>query len=152
MIEQRFSELCIIADSRERDAKRISAVKEYVEKLGGVFEVSGLPNNGGGDYHIQGYYKESEIDLCIEYKTLVDFSSSYQQLPERFRNAYTMYNEVALVLEIPKYSFSIEADGFHGTIQNKAVRDGSADVLKYFTFQGMLQSIVYSYWRLIVCS
>ena len=139
-----FCELIVTADTRERDPKRVQGLREFVEFHSGAFEVSGLPNNGGCDYRIEGTYKNQDINLGIEYKTLTDFSSSYQSLGQRFRNAYEQYDEVALFLEVPKYSFSLEDDGFHGTIHNPKVRDGKADVLKYATFQGVLQSIARS--------
>lgn len=137
-------ELIVTADSRERDAKRVQSLCGFVGFHGGAFEVLGLPNNGGCDYRVEGVYKEQDINLGIEYKTLTDFSSSYQKLGQRFRNAYNYYDEVALVLEVPKYAFTLEPDGFHGTISNPRVRDGKADVLKYATFQGVLQSIARS--------
>ena len=139
-----FSELSVTADTRERDPERIRGVKVFVESQGGGFEVEGLPNNGGCDYRVTGTYKDSEINLGIEYKTLVDFTGSYKKLPDRFHNAYELYDSVALVLEVPKYSFNIDDDGFHGTIRNPRVHNGSADVLKYGTFQGVLQSIARS--------
>ena len=134
-------ELIVTADTREKDQKRVQGLQEYVEKHNGVFQKEGLPNNGGCDYKIEGNYKDAEINIGIEYKTLTDFAGSYQQLSARFVNAYKLYSHVALFLEVPKYSFGIDEDGFHGTIENPSVRDGSADVLKYFTFQGVMQSL-----------
>lgn len=139
-----FCELIVTADTREKDAKRVEAVQKFIELHGGAFEVAGLPNEGGCDYRVDGVYKNQDINLGIEYKTLIDFSSSYQKLSQRFRHAYSYYDEVALVLEVPKYSFSVEDDGFHGTINNPRVQDNKADVLKYGTFQGILQSIARS--------
>ena len=136
-----FCELIVTADTREKDAKRVQGLQDYVEKHNGVFQKEGLPNNGGCDYKIEGNYKDSEINIGIEYKTLTDFAGSYQQLSGRFVNAYKLYTHVALFLEVPKYSFGIDEDGFHGTIKNPSVQDGSADVLKYFTFQGVMQSL-----------
>lgn len=131
-----LSECFCIIDSREKNTKRIDAVKEFIESHGGAVEIGALPLC---DYKIEGIFREKEICIGIEAKSLTDFSGSYQELPDKLARSFELYNDVALFVEIPQIRTS-STDGFHAIIVNQSVPDGSADVLQYAVLQNSLES------------
>lgn len=131
-----LSEVFCIIDTREQNKARINAVTEFIESHGGAVEHSKLDLC---DYKIEGIFREKEICLGIEAKSLSDFSGSYQDLPDKLSRSFELYNDVALFVEIPQIRIS-SSDGFHATIINQSVPDGSADVLQYAVLQNSLAS------------
>jgi hypothetical protein len=123
-------------DSREKSLSRIDVFKEFIEQNGGSVERGTLQLC---DYKLEGVFREKEINIGIEYKTLNDFSSSYQDLPDKLARSYDLYNDVALFIETPNFKVS-SIDGFHATIVNPAVLDGSADVLNYAVLYNSIES------------
>lgn len=132
-----LSSLLVIIDTRERDQKRISAITTFFEKHGAIVEKSKLDLC---DYHIEGDFRGKEINLGIEAKTLVDFSSSYQDIPPKLMKSYDLYSDVALFVQTGQYGFNVGADGLLCTIKNPAVRDGHADILTLPSFENALGS------------
>lgn len=131
-----LSECFCVVDSREKNTKRIESVKEFMESHGGAVEFGALPLC---DYKIEGIFREKEICIGIEAKSLTDFSGSYQELPDKLARSFELYNDVALFIEIPQIR-TTSADGFHASIVNPSVPDGSADVLQYAVLQNSLES------------
>lgn len=131
-----LSECFCVVDSREKNTKRIESVKEFMESHGGAVEFGALPLC---DYKIEGIFREKEICIGIEAKSLTDFSGSYQDLPDKLARSFELYNDVALFVEIPQIR-TTSSDGFHATIVNQSVPDGSADVLQYAVLQNSLES------------
>lgn len=131
-----LSEVFCIIDTREQNKARITAVTEFIESHGGAVEHSKLDLC---DYKIEGIFREKEICIGIEAKSLTDFSGSYQELPDKLARSFELYNDVALFVEIPQIR-TTSSDGFHATIVNQSVPDGSADVLQYAVLQNSLES------------
>jgi hypothetical protein len=72
-INNEFSELICIADTRERMQSRINRMETFITSKGGLFDRSKLDLC---DYHIEGYFREKQISIGIEYKTFIDYNSS----------------------------------------------------------------------------
>jgi len=123
-------------DSREKSTKRIEVFKEYIESNGGAVERGALPLC---DYKIEGVFRDKEISLGIEFKTLNDFSGSYQDLPDKLARSFELYTDVGLFVEVPTFKVS-SIDEFHATIVNPAVSDGTANVLQYASMLNALAS------------
>lgn len=132
-----LSSLLVTVDTRERDLKRINAITTFFEKHGAIVEKSKLDLC---DYQIEGEFRDKEINLGIEAKTLVDFSSSYQDLPHKLLKSYELFDRVGLIVETGTYGFSIGDDGLLCTIKNPAVQDGKADILTLPSFENALGS------------
>ncbi|MDT8337554.1 MAG: ERCC4 domain-containing protein, partial [Candidatus Izemoplasmatales bacterium] len=122
-----LSSLMVTIDTREKDVKRINAISTFFEKHGAVVERNTL---NLCDYHIEGSFRDKEINLGIEGKTLVDFSQSYQDLPHKLLKSYELYDHVGLIVETGAYGFTVGHDGLLCTIKNPSVPDGKADILQ----------------------
>lgn len=132
-----LSSLMVVVDSREKDQKRISAITTFFEKHGAIVEREKLDLC---DYHIEGEFRDKEINLGIEAKTLVDFSSSYQDLPHKLMKAHELFDDVGLFVQTGQYGFNIGDDGLLCTVKNPAVRDGHADILTLPSLENSLGS------------
>jgi len=132
-----LSSLLVTIDTRERDQKRINAITTFFEKHNAIVDREKLDLC---DYHIEGDFRDTEINLGIEAKTLVDFASSYQDLPHKLLKSYELYSDVGLFVETGSYGFNVGNDGLLCTIKNPAVRDGHADILKLPSLENSLGS------------
>ncbi len=131
-----LTEICAVYDSREKSSTRIEIFKNFIEGNGGAVEKGALTLC---DYKLEGMFREKEISLGIEFKTLSDFSSSYQDLPDKLARSFELYSDVGLFVEVPQFKVS-SADEFHATVINSAVPDGSANVLNYAALMNSLES------------
>ncbi len=129
-----FSECCLEIDTREKSQSRIKRITDYWLSKGGMTTKTTLPL---GDYLITGYFRGKEIDLLIEYKSLIDLSGSYQDLPDKLFRAGKKHQSIALFIEEGNIALSFNNGTF---IKNPALRDGSADVLNYYAYKNMLDS------------
>lgn len=132
-----LSSLLIMIDTREKDQKRINAITTFFEKHNAIVERAKLDLC---DYQIEGDFRGKEINLGIEAKTLVDFSSSYQDLPHKLMKSYNLYDNVGLFVETGSYGFNVGNDGLLCTVKNPAVRDGHADILTLPSLENSLGS------------
>lgn len=132
-----LSSLILTIDTREKDLKRISSITKFFEQHGAIVEKNKLELC---DYHIQGDFREKEINLGIEAKSLVNFSSSYKDLPHKLLKAHDLYNHVGLFVETNGYSFNVGEDGLLCTIKNHSVQDGKADILTLPSLENSLGS------------
>jgi len=132
-----LSSLLLIIDTREKDQKRINAITTFFEKHGAIVEKEKLDLC---DYHIEGIFRDKDINLGIEAKTLVDFSSSYKDLPHKLLKSFDLYDHVGLFVQTGNYAFTVGDDGLLCTIKNPAVRDGKADILTLPSLENSLGS------------
>lgn len=133
-----LSSLLLIIDTREKDQKRISAITTFFEKHGAIVEREKLDLC---DYHIEGIFRDKDINIGIEGKKLgVDFDSSYKDLPHKLLKSYELYSDVALFVQTGSYSFNVADDGLMATIKNPAVKDSKADILTLPSFENSLGS------------
>lgn len=132
-----LSSLILTYDSREKDLKRINAITTFFEKHGAIVEREKLDLC---DYHIEGIFRDKDINLGIEAKTLVDFSSSYQDLPHKLLKSFDIYDHVGLFVQTGSYSFNVGDNGLLCTVKNPAVHDGKADILTLPSLENSLGS------------
>lgn len=132
-----LSSLILIIDTREQDLKRINNIKNFFEKHGAIVEHSKLDLC---DYHIEGVFRDKDINLGIEAKTLVDFSSSYKDLPHKLLKSFDLYDHVGLFVQTGSYSFNVGDDGLLCTIKNYAVQGGKSDILTLPSLENSLGS------------
>ncbi len=133
-----LSELVLIIDTREQSQERIHSVKDWFLSHGGEVERVKLDHC---DYHIEGVFRDQEINLGIEAKSLSDFSGSYRDLPHKLARAYQHYDDVGLFIESGCYTYYPDSDDFHSTINNPKVRDGSANILKLAVLENLIASL-----------
>ena len=135
-----LSNLIITIDTREKSRERIQVISSFFEKHGAAVDYSKLDLC---DYHIEGNFRNKDINLGIEAKSLVDFTSSHKDLSDKLKRSYDLYKDVGLFVESGSYSFTVEHDGLHCVISNPAVKDGKADILKLAVFENLLGSLAY---------
>jgi len=139
-----LNELIVTADTREeanRKVKtRVSCLEKYITEHGGVFEHAALPNKYGLDYKIEGFYRNVQVNLGIEYKTLPDLISNSSILNTRLASACQEYQDTALFIEMGNYITSSK-DGIHAFFVNPAVIDGFIDeLMNTAMLEGMIES------------
>jgi hypothetical protein len=132
-----LSSLILTIDTREKDLKRINNITTFFEKHNAIVDRSKLDLC---DYHIEGSFRDIEINLGIEAKTLVDFSSTYTDLPHKLLKSFELYDHVGLFVQTGNYAFNIGEDGLLCTIRNPAVIDGYADILTLPSLENSLGS------------
>lgn len=137
-----FGELGLIIDTNEKDVTRTAAISEFFESNGAAVTNESLRESSvrkeSLDYKIEGLYKENNIDLVIEYKTIQDFASSWQDLEDRLFRALQVHAHVALVIEHGAYGLS-NINTTRCMFKNPAVPDGSADVLPLAVYEAKLE-------------
>jgi ERCC4-type nuclease len=165
-LEQKFSELLIIADTREQSAliqnKKVPSaiikgklISEYsndeiirlTKQRPRIWQVASYCMQRGAevvidnlercDYRIQGVYQGKCIDLGVEYKTLNDIAGSIDDLTWKLPEAYAHFEDVALFVE---GRLNIVQIGQFYYVRNFEKRDAS--VLRFDKLTGHLET-----WR-----
>jgi len=165
-IEQKFSELLVIADTREQSAliqnKKVPSaiikgklISEYsndeiirlTKQRPRIWQVASYCMQRGAeviidnlercDYKIQGFYHGKCVDLGVEYKTLNDIAGSIDDLTWKLPEAYNYFEDVALFVE---GRLNIVQNGQFYYVRNFEKRDAS--VLRYDKLTGHLET-----WR-----
>ena len=150
------SELFITADTREQSnvkhpkkldyiddrwgvpayKTRIISLFEFFESMGAICEYTPLKR---GDYRIEGMFRDKQIDLGIEFKTMDDFSGSYRDLFHKLHEAYEYFNDVGLIVQQGAYDLS-EYSPTDCVIHNPKVRDGVGDVLPLSVYKNAIRT------------
>lgn len=129
-----FAELILTIDTREKGTERINSIQNYFELRGAYVEKKALKRC---DYWIDGVYRDIQVDIGIEYKTIEDFAGSHQDLPWKLAESFDTYSDVALFVETGQYDL---IDVESGTlIRNYRLKDKEG-TLRYDVFQNMLRS------------
>ncbi len=113
IMSNELSELILTIDTREQNQRRIDTLKMWFEFHNGIVEHNKLDLC---DYKIEGTYRGIDINLGIEAKSIGDFSTSFQDLPDKLARAYELYTDVGLFIEAGNYTFTPELDNFHSNI------------------------------------
>ncbi|MFU8767881.1 MAG: hypothetical protein ACNA7I_09530 [Candidatus Methanoperedens sp.] len=108
-----LNELILTVDTREQNTRRIDTLRAWFEAHGGATERTKLDLC---DYRIEGTFRGVEINLGIEAKSLGDFSTSFQDLPDKLARSYELYTDVGLFIEMGNYTFTPEEDDFHSNV------------------------------------
>ena len=133
-IDDMFSEIILTIDTREKKEDRIKHISNFFEYRGAYVEKKALTRC---DYWIDGIYKDKDISLGIEYKTIEDFAGSFKDLSWKLTESYEFYKDVALFVETGKYDL---IDVENGTlIRNYKLKDMEG-TLRYDIFQNLLRS------------
>lgn len=142
-IAEDYSALIVQIYDREKDSSRVEAVTSFFEGLGAIVELKRLVRC---DYAISGFYREAEINLGIEHKTLCgDFFPSMEEMPGKLLESYQYYTDVALVVEEGNYSITLTEDCMDGWIQNPSMQaatgaEGVGTLASYNNFMGSMAS------------
>lgn len=132
-----LSNLILVFDSREKSEKRIKYVKDWFESQGGLVEKAALPLC---DYKIVGEFHDISVNLGVEFKTMSDFCSSWQDLKNKLGRARNeLYEEVALCIDSGNYTYTYQ-DG-KAFIHNPAIRNGDADVCPLAVYEGLIDTL-----------
>lgn len=130
-----FSDLIVTADSHEQancEVKtRVLGLQKFVEEMGGCFQVEHLGDGYGLDYKVEGYFKDKEISLGIEYKQFLnDFVPNHGTLEKRLGAAREHYDNIALIIEGEALARTSRLVGDKNIwYVNPAVQDGLANQL-----------------------
>jgi hypothetical protein len=135
-IDNEFSELVCIADTRERMKSRINRMEAFITSKGGLFDRSKLDLC---DYHIEGYFREQPINIGIEYKTFVDYNSSKEDLNDKLFRSGKLYDTIALFIEENGLSISHTDTGTFVKIVQ--VPDERANITNYHAYKNHLDSL-----------
>jgi hypothetical protein len=144
--DNEFTGLCLFIDSREqtnaKDGKtRVKRVMDWFISHGGsidMIEIRALPLCdiaicGGFDTEtktfLPGLFRDKEVCVAIEYKTMQDYSGSYSDLDWKLVDSYLHYKQVALFVEHGDMELSY-SNG-QSFVRNKSVPNGTADILPY---------------------
>lgn len=143
-----FSDLIITIDSREKKPNRIESVRSFFEERGACVDFGAISINEGQitsmDYALEGSYKDKTVSLGISAKTLIDFSSSLESLPNELARGYLRFDEIGFVLITGSYETTLSSDSLHAIIKNsKAIvrnQDDRADILNTTSMYNALES------------
>ena len=130
-----LSNLILTIDTREKNTDRINSISDAFENFGACVEFSKLELC---DYHIQGIFRDKEINLGIEAKSLPDYANSYKDLSWKLLEAYKYYEDVAIFVETGQYGLKIE--GLHAFIRNPKAPGDIGDILTVAELHNSLQS------------
>jgi ERCC4-type nuclease len=135
-----FVELCITIDSREHDQKRIDIIKSWGEEHGAIVDIHKLEF---ADYQIEGIFRGVPINLGVQYKTLSDFASSYEGIPDNLFNQFKYHSEVALFVEDGAYTIKSDESGLDGWIQNIPMQNvtGAEGTIRLSTYKNFCESM-----------
>ena len=137
-LDNEFSELVCIADTRERMKSRINRMEAFITSKGGMFDRSKLDLC---DYHIEGYFRGKQINLGIEYKTFIDYNSSKEDLNDKLFRSGKLYDTIALFVEENGLSL---AHGDRGTfVKIMQVPDEKANITNYHGYKNHLDSLAF---------
>jgi hypothetical protein len=135
-LDNEFSELVCIADTRERMQSRINRMEAFITSKGGLFDRSKLDLC---DYHIEGYFREKAVNIGIEYKTFIDYNSSKEDLNDKLFRSGKLYDTIALFIEENGLSL---AHGDNGTfVKIMQVPDERANITNYHAYKNHLDSL-----------
>lgn len=132
-----FSEIVVTIDTREKKQSRIKAITNYFEERGGIVELQKLDLC---DYEICGIFREKEINLGIECKSMVDFMNSYKDLPDKLARSFELYDHVALFVVEGTYQIKEDIDGYNCTLINPALEGDKGNTLKLAVYESALES------------
>lgn len=98
-----LQDIIISIDSREKSTKRIKAVEDWGTAHGAIIEHCKLDLC---DYALLGEFKGHDINIGIEAKALSQFcSDDYALNKEKLFAACSVYDTVALFIEVEQYTF-----------------------------------------------
>ena len=137
-IDNEFSELVCIADTRERMKSRIDRMETFITSKGGLFDRSKLDLC---DYHIEGYFREKPVNIGIEYKTFIDYNSSKEDLNDKLFRSGKLYDTIALFVEENGLSLAHSDRGTFVKIMQ--VPDEKANITNYHGYKNHLDSLAF---------
>lgn len=115
-----FSELILTCTTNEWNKNRVAVISAYFELHGAAVQNKHLKHC---DYHIEGLYKSVPVNLGIENKVLTgDFYKSLNDMPEKFLEAYQVYDDVALVVEEGNYTIKMTDDNYDCWVQEPTMQ------------------------------
>lgn len=137
-LDNEFSELVCIADTRERMKSRIDRMESFITSKGGLFDRSKLDLC---DYHIEGYFRDKPVNIGIEYKTFIDYNSSKEDLNDKLFQSGKLFDTIALFVEENGLSL---AHSDHGTfVKIMQVPDEKANITNYHGYKNHLDSLAF---------
>ena len=102
-----LSSVVVTIDTREKDKRRIEAVKTGFENNNAITK---LHKCEYVDYVIAGLYRGNDIHIGVEYKTFDDFLLNKNKLPDRLFHALETYDTVAHFVEMSATDISYNTD------------------------------------------
>jgi len=129
-----YSGLFLEVDTRERDLARIHHITSWFEGCGG--DVKRVTANAC-DYVVYGKFKGKRMDLGLEFKSIIDLCTSWEELPKRFGNTIEHYTDVALFIA-GRIDITLHDDGKYYII-NRVAKNGGLEWLPYAYYQARMQ-------------
>lgn len=139
--EQEFMELVLEIDTREKSSSRIKAITNYFEENGGMVDIVKLDLC---DYKITGNFRNTPVNVGIEYKTIIDFANSYKDLSRKLYDAHALYQDVGLFVEEGNFDIKVvdngKGSGCDGWIQNFGMQKatGLDGIMRYSQYTNAL--------------